>query len=317
MLYEAAFRADVWIFYDYVSLFQYERDPKSEQRSFDEAMANMHILYAHEFSLTFRIETLTPDEVWEAMKENEQELVTVWDDESKSLKAKPLNKLMHNRVFYLERGWCKAEVEWSSLRTVNAQHQRIDRRDSKGSDGDAFNGRVSMTPQAFQESMNQAEFTHRSDKDAVIHLQEKIFFEKVTSCETLVLEGLPATQIEALARAMPLYENLKHLKINKFSCGEGEAQLFAEALAKTTVLEKFEVHNGEEESGKHLVKALAEALKVNSSIANIGLAANSIGDEGAKAWRWASVLKICQHAKQLRKCPDFGVSYGVFGAPKS
>jgi len=62
---------------------------------------------------------------------------------------------------------------------------------------------------------------------------------------------------------------------------------------------------------------LAEALKVNSSIANIGLAANSIGDEGAKAWRWASVLKICQHAKQLRKCPDFGVSYGVFGAPKS
>lgn len=231
VLYEAAFRADVWIFYDYVSLFQYERDPKSEQRSFDEAMANMHILYAHEFSLTFRIETLTPDEVWEAMKENEQELVTVWDDESKSLKAKPLNKLMHNRVFYLERGWCKAEVEWSSLRTVNAQHQRIDRRDSKGSDGDAFNGRVPMTPQAFQESMNQAEFTHRSDKDAVIHLQEKIFFEKVTSCETLVLEGLPATQIEALARAMPLYENLKHLKINKFSCGEGEAQLFAEAGA--------------------------------------------------------------------------------------
>eukprot|EP00435_Cladocopium_sp_Y103_P070840 s287_g36.t1 len=261
VLYEAAFQADVWIFFDYMSLFQYERDPNSEQSSFDKAMANMHILYAHEFSLTFRIETLTPDEVWEAMNQNEQDLVTVWDDQSKSLKAKPLNQLMHNRVFYLERGWCKAEVEWSSLRTVNAQHQRIDQRDATGSDCDAFNGRVPMIPQAFRETMNRAEFTHRSDKDAVIHLQEKIFFEKVTSCETLVLEGLPATQLEALARALPLYENLKHLTINKFRCGEREAQLFAEALAKTTVLEKIEVRNGEGESGKHLIKACPENSK--------------------------------------------------------
>eukprot|EP00435_Cladocopium_sp_Y103_P071958 s287_g38.t2 len=282
-LYGLAFDAEIWIFYDYMSLFQYERDPNSEQSSFEKAMANMHILYAHEFSLTFRIETLTPDEVWEAMNQNEQDLVLVWDDQSKSLKAKPLNQLMHNRVFYLERGWCKAEVEWSSLRTVNAQHQRIDQRDSR-SDGDAFNGRVPMTPQAFRETMNRAEFTHRSDKDAVIHLQEKIFFEKVTSCETLVLEGLPATQIEALARALPLYENLKHLTINKFRCGEGEAQLFAEALAKTTVLEKIEVRNGEGESGKQLIKAaLAEALKVNSTIVEIDLRFNGIGDEGAKA----------------------------------
>ena len=234
MLYEAAFRADVWIFYDFTSLFQYERDPNSEQSSFEKAMANMHILYAHEFTLTFRIEMLTPDNLWDAMNENEQDLVTVWD-ESKSLKAKPLNQLIHNRVFYLQRGWCKAEVEWSSLRTLNAQHQRIDRRDSNGSDCDAFNGRVPMTPEAFQETMNQAEFTHRSDKDAVIHLQEKIFFEKVTSCETLVLEGLPAIQIEALARAMPLYENLKHLQVNKFRCGEREAQLFAEAGANCVI----------------------------------------------------------------------------------
>jgi hypothetical protein len=35
----------------------------------------------------------------------------------------------------------------------------------------------------------------------------------------------------------------------------------SKALAKTTVLEKFEVHNGEEESGKHLVKAMSRKIK--------------------------------------------------------
>ena len=48
---------------------------------------------------------------------------------------------------------------------------------------------------------------------------------------------------------------------------------------------------------------MAEALKVNSSIANIGLAANSIGDEGAKAWRalgfGAEHLPTCKTAKKM------------------
>ena len=82
--------------------------------------------------------------------------------------------------------------------------------------------------------MRKAEFTHRSDADAVIQLQEKIFFEKVTACQTLVLEGLPATEIEALARALPLYKNMTHLTINKFRCGEREAKVLAEASIRVT-----------------------------------------------------------------------------------
>ena len=123
-----------------------------------------------------------------------------------------------------DRGWCKAEVEWSSLRTLNVQHQRID-----GSELDAFNCRVPMTPESFKETMRKAEFTHRSDADAVIQLQEKIFFEKVTACKALVLEGVPASEIEALARALPLYKNMTHLTITKFRCGERAAIFLAEA----------------------------------------------------------------------------------------
>ena len=51
-----------WYFYDYMSLYQYKRNMASQERSFRRAMANMHVLYAHEHSSTLRIETLTPSE---------------------------------------------------------------------------------------------------------------------------------------------------------------------------------------------------------------------------------------------------------------
>ena len=48
-----------WYFYDYMSLYQYKRNMASQERSFRRAMANMHVLYAHEHTSTLRIETLT------------------------------------------------------------------------------------------------------------------------------------------------------------------------------------------------------------------------------------------------------------------
>eukprot|EP00438_Fugacium_kawagutii_P008246 Skav226265 [mRNA] locus=scaffold2708:183038:183277:- [translate_table: standard] len=77
--------------------------------------------------------------------------------------------------------------------------------------------------------MEQAVFTHRSDASAVIHLQQKIFTQKVTDCEDLVLEGLPATEMLALARALPKYSKLKTLSISCFQCCEAEATAVAEA----------------------------------------------------------------------------------------
>ena len=67
-------------------------------------------------------------------------------------------------------------------------------------------------------------------------------------------------------------------------------------------------------------QALAEALKVNSSIANIGLAANSIGDEGAKAWRvWfgAEHLPTCKTAQKMPGLRRLRSRVGGFWAPKS
>eukprot|EP00435_Cladocopium_sp_Y103_P051621 s1997_g16.t1 len=200
-LYEAAFKADVWVFYDYASLFQFERFSTEEESSFRAAMQNMHVMYAHEHTLTLRIESLTPDNVWNRMMANELDLVPVYDNDEKCVVAKPLKDLVANKSAYLSRGWCMAEVEWSSLRTVNLQHQRIDKVADRSDDDAGLNGRIPMTPANFRSKMEKAVFTHRSDAESVIRLQEKIFLQKVTTCEHLELEGLRAKEMLALAHA--------------------------------------------------------------------------------------------------------------------
>ena len=115
------------------------------------------------------------------------------------------------------------------LRTVNLQHQRIDGVNDRSAAKRPLNGRIPTTPENFRSKMEQAVFTHRSDAESVNRLQEKIFLEKVTTCEHLELEGLPADQMLALADALPLYRNLKSLKLKTFRCSEKEVEALAKA----------------------------------------------------------------------------------------
>ena len=131
-LYVAAFRAEIWVFSQYVSLFMYSRETEAQQFSFGLAMANMHVLYAHEMSLTFRIESLTPAERWEKAH-HEDEMITVYHAESSVVEPVLIKDLVHNPTPYANRGWCIAEMEWSSDRQETAQNQKIDiRRDTAG-----------------------------------------------------------------------------------------------------------------------------------------------------------------------------------------
>ena len=47
---------------------------------------------------------------------------------------------------------------------------------------------------------------------------KKNILRKVTVCEHLELERLPADQVLALADALPLYKNLKSLTLKTFRC---------------------------------------------------------------------------------------------------
>ena len=226
----AAYFAEIWIFYDFLSLFQYFRETEAEQASFGLAMANMHVLYAHELSVTLRIESLTPAERWEkALREDE--MITVFHSESKVVKPVLIKDLVHNPTPYNNRGWCIGEMEWSSDRQETAQNQQIDiRRDTDTAgqqDGPELLGRVPTSPEHFAVKMDKAEFTHRSDAPAVVHLQKKIFLEKVKRNESLNLEGLPRSEFQRLLRALPYFEVLQSIALIEFECSQEEAEAFA------------------------------------------------------------------------------------------
>ena len=239
-LYAAAYFAEIWVFFDYVSLFQYLRESEAQQASFGLAMANMHVMYSHEMSITFRIESLTPAERW-AIAIDQHEMINVFDAESKAVKPVLIKDLVHNPTPYQNRGWCIGEMEWSSDRQATAQNQLIDiRRDTRKDVYDEqlellhgrnrppeLLGQVPTAPEHFAVKMQTAAFTHRSDAAAVVHLQEKIFLEKVRRNAELSLEALPGSQILALAHALPYFEVLQTITLEHLECSEEEAEAFA------------------------------------------------------------------------------------------
>ena len=224
-LYDAAYFSEIWVFYDYVSLFQYERQTDAEYESFRRSMSHMHMCYAHECNWTVRLEALTPDDVWDAALQNSEHLVMVYDDKSKSVRGRPLKELVHNRVPYRDRGWCKAEVEWSSCRSRSEQNQRIDAPGSEVNSTSELRGKVPMAPQVFQEDMKKAAFTHRKkDAEAVQKLQQDIYYEKVSACEEALLTNLPEGELGRLAKVLKDYRKLQVLRLINIEVGEAEAE---------------------------------------------------------------------------------------------
>ncbi|CAE7346703.1 UVR8 [Symbiodinium sp. CCMP2592] len=84
-------RSKVWLFIDYVSLYQYKRDAV-QQINFKRALEAMHILYAHE------VERMRPK-------------ISVYKESHQGVVEVPISELNANNVPYSERGWCQAEKE--------------------------------------------------------------------------------------------------------------------------------------------------------------------------------------------------------------
>ena len=210
--------------------YQFERHEEEQVDSFDLSMYNMHLLYAHEKTYTFRINSLTPEDRWEDMMKSEDKFVKVYDAEGRTVMPKKLRDLIANRTAYEARGWCMAEIEWSSTRSRSFQHQKIDRhKDLKESDKDKLKGRVPMSPDDFADKMRKAQFTHRSDASQVILRQNKVFHEKADKCEKALFQNLPKGELGKLARSLKYYKTLRTLEVLRFECSEDEATLFGKA----------------------------------------------------------------------------------------
>ena len=157
-LYAAAYGHSVWLFLDFLSLHQFKRTSEEQEANFRKARANMHILYAHECTITLRIENLAPDSSWDSGK------VCVYqkgDDGVKDLRPQRLDR---NSTEYRQRGWCQSELSWSCMRSTMPSCHQVD---SHLNPGESVNLHVAEAPQEFLHRMReeQIEFTHRQDSD--------------------------------------------------------------------------------------------------------------------------------------------------------
>ena len=229
-LYHAAYLSEIWLFYDFVSLFQWQRKTTVQERSFRRAMGNMHLLYAHQSSLTFRLERLTPPDVWSAARRDETFRVPVYHEASGAVVFIPLRDLVENRVNYNGRGWCIAEKEWAAARSMEGQNMVIDdEADDDAASEKQQTKKVPTAPNAFIGQMASSEFTHRNDAKDVVHLQEKIFHEKVTVRKHLRLRDLTNAHMTELTGSLPYYKSLRVLEIDEFTADEEQVIAFAQA----------------------------------------------------------------------------------------
>ncbi|CAK9048949.1 unnamed protein product [Durusdinium trenchii] len=317
-LYDAAYFDDLWIFYDYVSLFQFQRHSAEQEASFRRAMGNMHMLYAHQSTMTFRLERLTPLPLWTALKEDFTYKVLVYHVPSGAVVPVPLSFLVRNGILYRGRGWCRAEIEWSATRGIQQKNLAVD-----GEPGERGRmKKVPMAPAMFQRHMDTAAFTHRDDSKNVVQLQKKIFYDKVTARKQLNLMDLSEADMIELTASLLHFKELKVLRINIFSAGKAEATAFFQAL-KPLTLEKL-VLNSAVGSGVHEAiakglpqinfscmseldledcrignlgaQALGEVLKKNDTITHLNVQSNDLGPLGievlAEALRHNSTLRV-------------------------
>ena len=217
----AYYPAPVWLFIDYTSLFQYKREENSlEDKSFRKAMNAMHVLYCHEYNLTLAIWSLTPENLWKKLSEDGHK-VLIYHEPSGAMKEVTLEELTRNLVEYLSRGWCQAELQWSTTRTDSTAHQRID----KGNAGRArFRAVMPLRPALFKKKMRSLKFTHRSDTDAVFHLQESVFMEKVTTCKQGTFSQVDEQRFRDLVQALPYYQSMESFTLTNFKCEAEKAR---------------------------------------------------------------------------------------------
>ena len=179
----------VWIFYDFVSLHQYARN-KEQDILFRRALCDIFVMYSHDAVEVHRIETLTPES---ERARCGSKIFVYWKEEQKMMDVQ-ISQLKSNETPYKERGWCRSEKEWASLRIK---------------DGNS----VPLPPDMFRAQMQQMIFTHREDSEKVFKLQAKVFLQKAASTTNLLIENLDDDKIAVLFAALPFYTKLKELVV--------------------------------------------------------------------------------------------------------
>ena len=242
------------VFIDFICLPQYFRTAE-EQIFFKRAMANMHVLYAHRFvHWVFRLEHLAD----ESAKASPPDFIDIYCEEegaepgSGKFGPQPFSKLELNETPYHERGWCEAEKQWMSTKAW-------------------ITGFAPMTPARFQERVKRGhqnlpdglvlKFTHRSDEEIVVKLQEKIFLQQAQTHKGLGALEFPESQLLLLAESLPHFVNLERLIFKDLKIGEAAAVALIAGLKNLrclTFLKFYDSCRVEEKAAEILANGLLE-----------------------------------------------------------
>ena len=290
------------IFIDYISLCQYPRTSKQDA-AFKLAMDGMHKMYSDEWTFTLCIPRLTPVELKDAKKDAMVQVFWQPDrEEEGSVREVPIAELTPNATPYEKRGWCLAELQWSSLRCSNEFGAVLGTMldpDQK------ILYKAPMLPAAFRHELAKSDvrFTHRSDFGPVVRAQRAALSQKSSECKSLRLHHLPAREVDILADSLQSYSpselrltrcdgtvpglalrlswvGLRLVSLQDCNLQDGEVADFAGALSASWWTNLSLEENRISDAG---AEALAAALKESSTLQALGLRANEIGDNGAKS----------------------------------
>ena len=127
------------------------------------------------------------------------------------------------------------------------------------------------------------QFTHRSDMDAVLKLQEKVFHDKAGKNKVLILTNLSRAEAEVAIKALRHYRVLRRLEITRSKLADVESfleLLFKALSSKSTIAELSLAEN--ELGVKGAMLAVRKALNENRSLRILGLKKNGITEEGGQ-----------------------------------
>ncbi|CAE7811472.1 unnamed protein product [Symbiodinium sp. CCMP2456] len=188
-----------WLFIDFISLPQYKRT-EAEEQQFRHAMNSMHLLYSHSAIYhVIRLEKIMPAHLHRSLQ---RDFIEIYCETTNKVELRPFAELVMNDTLYFQRGWCVAETQWMCTRSVSWE-------------------RSPMTPAMFQERVIRGMegdpdglvliFTHRSDLESVVQLQEKVFRKHAQHKTVLYLYNLPDTELQVLAETLPSLVSLQVL----------------------------------------------------------------------------------------------------------
>ena len=260
-----------WYFLDYMSVYQFYGTSVHQNRSFQYTMMHMHFFYTHECTWTYRIEDLTPFEEADRQMQVQVFFTETGSPEDGKVEARPFADLKENSTPYSRRGWCEAESQWSSMRSNSRQTVSLSFVSPETWT------RAPMAPAVFQAKVWNSEllFTRQGSAEAVKELQERVFMEKAVENMMLQMSVLPPRELPILAGALPLYKNLKVLRISnsQVDCRGAEAL--------STVLTMSELHFNKLRISGDAVCKLALGLKGNSAVLKVALTECLVDEEGA------------------------------------